>query len=235
MQTNPLFLLSLLLSITSLASAHLTIRNPKPIQFDARGGADKYAAPLKSDGSDFPCKGVLKVGTNEGIGPSVASWRAGELAEFELHNQGVAAHWGGSCQASISYDFGKTFQVLRSFVGGCPRGAYENKIPAGSDQKFQFRIPIDAPGGTAIFGWTYFTVTGFREMYMNCAHITILQDDRAVTQKRLDDKVYPPMFVGEINKCKSYEWFNLEFPRLGPSPHIARDTPFQPRKPGGEC
>ena len=162
----PLCLISLILSLTSLASGHLSIKYPKPIQLDERGGAIKYTTALKANGSDFPCKGVLKVGTNEGIGPSVASWRAGDVAIFELEPLGVAAHWGGSCQASLSYDFGKTWQVLRSFVGGCPRGAQENNIPKGSDQRYPFRIPQNAPGGTAIFAWTYFTVTGFREMYM---------------------------------------------------------------------
>jgi hypothetical protein len=30
----------------------------------------------------------------------------------------LAAHSGGSCQASISFDIGKTFKVLHSYEGG---------------------------------------------------------------------------------------------------------------------
>lgn len=31
--------------------------------------------------------------------------------------QGTAIHNGGSCQISLSYDNGKTFRVIKSFIG----------------------------------------------------------------------------------------------------------------------
>lgn len=124
-------------------------------------------------------------------------------------------------------------------MGGCPRGAHENEITrkGAEDLKFRFTVPKDAPGGDAVFAWTYFTVTGFREMYMNCAHVRIEQPDRNVTGRKLNPARYPPMFVGEINGCKSREWFNLEFPRPGwkPSYGTKQETPFSLSKPVGKC
>lgn len=120
-------------------------------------------------------------------------------------------------------------------MGGCPRGAYENDLPKGGNQKFEFVIPADAPGGQAVFAWTYFTVTGFREMYMNCAHVTIDPTERARKREDgLDPARHPPMFVGEINECKSREWHNLEFPQAGDAV-VDQGTPFKLGKPEGKC
>lgn len=162
-------LLALLLALTT-CTAHLAIQQPTPIGLDRVGGTEKYAVPLRADGSDFPCKQLFKIGTADvsGLGPVVETWSAGSTQSFTLSTKGAAAHWGGSCQASISYDYGKTWQVLRSFMGGCPRGANENRLlkTGEVERKFTFEVPRDAPGGDAVFAWTWFTVTGFREMYM---------------------------------------------------------------------
>ena len=56
---------------------------------------------------------------------------------------GQANHNGGSCQASLSYDSGSTWTVIKSWVGGCPI----------LGQNYQFTIPASAPGGRAIFAW----------------------------------------------------------------------------------
>lgn len=64
----------------------------------------------------------------------------------------VAAHNGGSCQVSISYDFGKTFKTLRSFIGDCPRGAVENQLKT-NNQTFEFWIPSETLGGSVLFAW----------------------------------------------------------------------------------
>lgn len=228
-----------LLLFTTLTTAHLAIQQPIPIGLDRVGGTEKYALPLKADGSDFPCKRLFKIGTPEGLGPVVETWPAGSVQKFTISTKGVAAHWGGSCQASISYDYGKTWQVIRSFMGGCPRGAYENKLlkTGEVERTFQFWVPQNAPGGDAVFAWTWFTVTGFREMYMNCAHVQISQPNPKITARKLNPARYPPMFVGEINQCKTREWFNLEFPQPGWKPFYGNknDTPFTLSKPTGRC
>ncbi|KAF8475607.1 hypothetical protein BDZ91DRAFT_788297 [Kalaharituber pfeilii] len=211
MRFRAVLFISTFFTLLTVTSAHLTILRPKPIAFDELGGPDKYSAPLKADRSDFPCKQVFKVGTSEGIGPVVETWKEGEVATFTIHDKGVAAHWGGSCQASISYDYGKTFQDV------------------------QIQNPKGCSWGDVIFAWTWFTVTGFREMYMNCAHVKIHQPNQNITATQLNPEVHPPMFVGEINQCKSKEWFNLEFPLPGLKPAIAHNTPFSFSKPEGKC
>ena len=65
----------------------------------------------------------------------------------------LAAHSGGSCQASISFDNGKTWKVLHSFIGGCPRGTKLGSNMAGADQKFPFKVPQETRAGVALFSW----------------------------------------------------------------------------------
>lgn len=65
----------------------------------------------------------------------------------------LAAHSGGSCQASISFDDGETWKVLHSFQGGCPRGARLGSNMADKNQTFSFLIPEDTRAGNALFSW----------------------------------------------------------------------------------
>jgi len=58
---------------------------------------------------------------------------------------GGAAHGGGSCQVSLSFDGGVSYTVIKSFIGDCPH--------AGGGGAFQFTIPQSTPAGTAIFAW----------------------------------------------------------------------------------
>jgi len=52
-------------------------------------------------------------------------------------------HGGGSCQASISEDGGKTFRVVKSYVGGCPE---VGKV-------FEFVVPKETKSGVVLFAW----------------------------------------------------------------------------------
>lgn len=65
----------------------------------------------------------------------------------------LAAHSGGSCQASLSFDDGETWKVLHSFQGGCPRGARLGSNMAGSNQTFPFLVPENTKAGKALFSW----------------------------------------------------------------------------------
>ncbi|KAB8269467.1 hypothetical protein BDV30DRAFT_242391 [Aspergillus minisclerotigenes] len=76
--------------------------------------------------------------------------------------EGNAVHGGGSCQLALTYNRGQSFKVLKSIEGGC-----------GVNKKWTFDIPKDAPSGEALFAWTWFNKVGNREMYMNCAMVTI--------------------------------------------------------------
>ncbi|KGO76384.1 hypothetical protein PITC_018240 [Penicillium italicum] len=152
------FIVSGLLAAT--VSAHMQLSKPYPIRSplnkDAKGEKDySYTNPLSTSGSDYPCKGYA----NDEF-EAVDTWQPGSSQEMTL--EGSAVHDGGSCQLSLTYDRGKTFKVIESIEGDCPIA-----------KKYQFDIPSDAPSGEALFAWTWFNKVGNREMYMNCAMITI--------------------------------------------------------------
>ena len=65
----------------------------------------------------------------------------------------LAAHSGGSCQASLSFDNGTTWKVIHSYHGGCPRDVKLNSNMAGKDQVFFFRVPAETRAGRALFSW----------------------------------------------------------------------------------
>ncbi|KAJ5194596.1 uncharacterized protein N7498_008034 [Penicillium cinerascens] len=151
------------------ATAHMQMSKPYPIRSplnkDAKGQKDySYTNPLSSSGSDYPCKGFA----NDEF-DSQATYQPGGQYEMEL--EGSATHGGGSCQLSLTYDRGKTFKVIESMLGTCP-------IP----KKYSFTVPSDAPSGEAMLAWTWFNKIGNREMYMNCAFVTIGGDDSKGTE-----------------------------------------------------
>lgn len=87
---------------------------------------------------------------------SRASWSAGSTQSFTIAPPG-AEHGGGSCQLSLSYDMGKTWNVIWSWIGGCM---------ADTSQFTQsFELPSEAPSGQALFAWGWFNQLGNREMY----------------------------------------------------------------------
>lgn len=65
----------------------------------------------------------------------------------------LAAHSGGSCQASISFDNGVTWRVLHTYHGGCPRDVALNSNLAGPNQIFPFIVPAQTKSGPALFAW----------------------------------------------------------------------------------
>lgn len=146
--------------LASTVSAHMQLSKPYPIRspLNKEGKGEKdysYTNPLSTSGSDYPCKGYAKDDFE-----AVDTWAPGSSQEMTL--EGSAVHDGGSCQLALTYDQGKTFKVIESIEGDCP-----------IDKKYQFDVPSDAPSGDALFAWTWFNKVGNREMYMNCAMITI--------------------------------------------------------------
>ena len=65
----------------------------------------------------------------------------------------MAAHSGGSCQASLSFDNGETWKVLHSYQGDCPRGARFGSNIVPDDQVFTFHVPEETRAGNALFSW----------------------------------------------------------------------------------
>jgi len=227
--TTALFAASLLGS----ALGHMQMITPPPLRGktnpnSAAVGVDfDMSSPLSADGSNFPCKGYLKdLGTPSGA--SVASYAPGSQQTFVLGGDG-APHGGGSMQVSLSYDSGSTFKVIQSFIGNAPRNTGGNGVDP--NQTYDFTIPQDAASGDAILSWSWFNEIGNREMYQNCAVVTITGDGT----NKLESN--PDMFVANVgNGCATVENVDLDFPN--PGPNVTRGTPVSGASPGpavGTC
>ncbi|KAL5359942.1 hypothetical protein BJX96DRAFT_184052 [Aspergillus floccosus] len=204
--------------LATMASAHIQMIDPIPIRSpeskDKSGKIDySYTNPLSDSGSDYPCKGYA-----DDPFKSVADYSPGQ--QYSLKLKGSATHEGGSCQISLSYDKGKSFKVIHSMLGGCP-----------ITQEYQFQIPQGAPSGEALLAWTWFNKVGNREMYMNCAQVTIGGggagnggqrkggEEKAIA-RRDGLEGLPPMFIANVNgpgKCKTIEGEDVNFPMPGES------------------
>jgi hypothetical protein len=74
-----------------------------------------------------------------------------------MHDPG-AAHSGGSCQISFSYDNGNSWVVVQSWEGNCVRvrKGYEGQLTNSYDidQDYSFHIPESFPSADkVIIGW----------------------------------------------------------------------------------
>ncbi|KAL4946828.1 hypothetical protein BDV06DRAFT_229701 [Aspergillus oleicola] len=203
---NILYALALLATSTS---AHIQMSNPLPIRspLDTESTGEKdysYTNPLSTSGSDYPCKGYA----NDPF-KSVATYSPGSSYDLEL--QGSAVHGGGSCQIALSYDKGESFQVIHSMLGGCP-----------ITKSYKFTIPTDAPNGEALLAWSWFNKVGNREMYMNCAQVTIggaarMEGFTEVSQANAFSSL-PPLFIANVNgpgQCETIEGEEVNFPLPG--------------------
>ncbi|KAF1811472.1 hypothetical protein P152DRAFT_380896, partial [Eremomyces bilateralis CBS 781.70] len=89
-------------------------------------------------------------------------------------------------------------------------------VPGSGDIKcvnaFNFTIPPGVKNGDAIFAWTKFKNLGEREMYMNCAAVTITGG-----QDKLNE--LPLLFVANIGEisgsCGTTQSVNVDFPNPG--------------------
>ncbi|KAK6352459.1 hypothetical protein TWF730_009285 [Orbilia blumenaviensis] len=218
-----------------LVSAHVKMTKPGPYTINTDN------APLDPSGANFPCKFPGGIGSRES---PKTTFTPGVAGTFEL--TGGATHGGGSCQISITYDNPPTkdsvFKVVQSYEGGCPVVASGN---LGGDAGMALPVlPVDLPeglkAGEAVFVWTWFNRVGNREMYMNCAPITIGGSGSS-------DSTFnslPDMFVANINgaknnACTTKENFDIVFPNPGSNVRVVDDGHFGaaceggPSTPGG--
>ncbi|KAK2748767.1 hypothetical protein FQN57_000348 [Myotisia sp. PD_48] len=147
------------LSAAGSAFAHMEMDWPYPLRSrnNPGGGVDyDNKSPMASNGANYPCRGHHRNTPFK----SVITYQAGQSYNISLN--GSARHAGGSCQISLSYDNGASFKVIKSIMGGCPLV-----------DEYDFTIPADVPSGNALLAWSWFNLVGNREMYMNCAHVTI--------------------------------------------------------------
>jgi hypothetical protein len=193
-------------SLASLASAHMIMANPKPY-------GNPSNAPLQEDGSDFPCKGAVNDGAF-----STNVFKQGSSPELSFTGQAV--HGGGSCQVSLTTDKNPTkdsvWKVIKSIEGGCPSRTATGNLGDSPDvpnpDKYDFTIPKELAAGEYTLAWTWFNHVGNREMYMNCAAITV--EGSGGSKDHLDS--LPDMFVANVgNNCETLPNTDLEFPNPG--------------------
>ncbi len=208
---NLRYLLLTLALLGTPTTAHMQLTYPPPLRSKSNPNTPtanidySMTSPLKTDGSDFPCKGYLSL-LNTPQGQAVASWSASGRYNFTV--SGGAAHGGGSCQAALSVDGGTTFRVLHSYEGGCP---------LQGDSSFGFVVPADTPSVRgAVFAWTWFNRLGNREMYMNCAVVDIVAGGGGARAK-VAFGIRPTLFRANIgNGCRTVESADVQFPDPGP-------------------
>ncbi|KAK4455128.1 hypothetical protein QBC34DRAFT_490228 [Podospora aff. communis PSN243] len=218
-------LVASLLAGSQLAAAHMEMSFPPPFRSKSNPHTTNIdysmTAPLNADGSNYPCKGYHSdLGT--AAGAPTAVFAPGGTYNFTI--VGGAAHGGGSCQVSLSYDGGMTFTVIESIIGGCPLSA-----------NWDFTIPSDAQPGTAIFAWTWFNQIGNREMYMNCAPVTIGGGSakREISPRAAAFSARPQIFQANIgNGCSTLESSAVTFPNPGPD---VKDNGGAQQPPTGNC
>ncbi|CZT45873.1 uncharacterized protein RSE6_06229 [Rhynchosporium secalis] len=225
------FVTALVALVATVSQAHMEMKWPPALsgrynQFTVTKDSNNHA-PLSPDGSTFPCRSHLSdLGTPAGA--SVVTWNAG--AEYNFTITGIideplhpAFHNGGSCQAALSYDSGKTWKVIHSYQGACPTST-------GGD--FKFNIPSDAATGAAVFAWLWWNHTGNREMYMNCASITIGPGFGPAPEVAFAQR--PDIFKANIgNGCTTTQETDVFFPN--PGSDVTTVGAKQEKTFSGEC
>ncbi|KAK6513932.1 hypothetical protein TWF506_008362 [Arthrobotrys conoides] len=218
-----------------LVSAHVKMTIPNVF------ASNKDNSPLDPNGANFPCKFPGGIGSRQS---PQDTYTPGVSGKFQL--VGGATHGGGSCQISITYDNPPTkdsvFKVVQSYEGGCPivnSGNLNGNANEGLPE-FNVQLPEGLKAGEAVFVWTWFNRIGNREMYMNCAPITIGGSGSS-------DSTFnslPDMFVANINgaknnACTTKEGVDIVFPNPGSNVQVVDTGRFGaacdggPSTPGG--
>ncbi|KAJ8071444.1 hypothetical protein OCU04_001764 [Sclerotinia nivalis] len=206
-------------ALATVSNAHMIMTSPVPYGVDTLN-----SSPLAADGSDFPCKqrsGVYEVTTQNSMDLG---------GSYDLAFKGSAVHGGGSCQVSITYDENptkdSTFKVIHSIIGGCPmrniagnNGDNANTIDPDT---YNFTIPTTLPSGKATLAWTWFNKIGNREMYMNCAPVTLSggssKRHELIERDQAAYNALPNMFVANIGDgCGTADSLDVVFPNPGDS------------------
>ncbi|KAK3708924.1 hypothetical protein LTR37_011254 [Vermiconidia calcicola] len=153
------------LAVVGLGNAHLIMKHPVPYGVDTLDNSPLHDAKPGTGESDYPCKqrpGVYDITkmNNMAVGEP-------QLLDFE----GTASHGGGTCQIAVTLDkepdYNSQFKIIQVFEGGCPTSS------DGTTESFTFKIPEGFPNGQATLAWSWYNMIGNREMYMNCAPITV--------------------------------------------------------------
>ncbi|KAM6512543.1 hypothetical protein FSOLCH5_010255 [Fusarium solani] len=219
-----------LASLATFASAHMLMNNPVPF-----GKSTLSNGPLDASGSDFPCKQRPGVYDAQGASNVYA-----QGSTQQLSFTGQAVHGGGSCQISITTDKNpdknSVWKVIKSIEGGCPAkgqaGNMGDDANAEDPYKYEYTIPKELAAGDYTIAWTWFNKVGNREMYMNCAPLTVTGSGGS--KDHLNS--LPDMFVANIgNNCGTEPDTDLQFPSPGDDVDRFNGATEAWAKPTGSC
>lgn len=147
-----------------------------------------------------------------------------------LNFTGEASHGGGTCQLAISLDKAptkeSTWKLIQAFEGGCPVSADGN---AGS-HPFTWSIPDSIPSTTVTFAWIWHNRIGNREIYMNCAPISVTGGS---TSSDKYESLPNPYFVNMDDTCKSQDSTDLIIPY--PGEYVLKDSTNLKSATGSGC
>jgi len=197
--------------LATAVKGHIAMTQPVPY-----GHPD--TSPLNPSGSNYPCK------TDNGFTVnSITNLTMGKSQTLAF--TGTAVHNGGSCQLSLTPGYTPTtdsaFKVIYSIEGGCPG-------VNGATNTYQFSVPSDVPNGDYSLAWTWYNNIGNREIYMNCAPVTI--SGSSGTQSSFN--ALPDMAIFNIpskNTCGTIETFDVQFP--DPGKYLTTGSGFKPTPP----
>jgi len=106
--------------------------------------------------------------------------------------------------------------------------SYIGKCPVQSGGSFDFNVPKETKSGEVIFAWSWFNRVGNREMYMNCAVVTIANGGSGLSN-------YPDIFVANLDdSCGTDEGFDVDFPNPG-TPDRVVNLSTRSHLPHGAC
>ncbi|KAJ1995997.1 hypothetical protein GGI25_000537 [Coemansia spiralis] len=134
----------------------------------------------------------------------VETWTAGQDITVDYYPNAGAAHGGGHCQFSVSYDNSKTFVVVHNELKYCFfNGPTTSNTP--EKRSYTFTLPSNLPSSDkAVFAWTWVNAIGNREFYMNCADVAIKGNSNSYTGQQMviaNHNGYPtiPAFNGDYD------------------------------------
>ncbi|CAK7272889.1 hypothetical protein SEPCBS57363_005375 [Sporothrix epigloea] len=199
--------------LAALVQGHMIMNTPQPYNTPF-----VINSPLNADGSNFPCQ--LTAGQSLVAGSASNTFALGSIQPLTFIGETV--HGGGSCQVSITYDPNPSkdsvWKVIQSIEGGCPARGETGNLGADDDAStpdpytYNFTVPDNIPTGAVTLAWTWFNKVGNREMYMNCAPVTLT----GTSGSKSNFESLPEMFVANVdNGCGTVDSTDLLFPNPG--------------------
>ncbi|KAK0835590.1 hypothetical protein LTR73_000086 [Friedmanniomyces endolithicus] len=194
-------------SFATIGNAHLMLDTPVPYGKDSLDNSPLVNAKPGSSGANYPCK--LRSGGYDITSENHITAGEDQVLSFV----GSASHGGGTCQLGLSTSRspGPTddFKAFQIYEGGCPINGDGND----GTSNFSYTIPAGIKNGQYSLAWTWYNRVGNREIYMNCAPVTVTGGSD--TTDFYDS--LPNMYVINLPKseCSTVESSNQLIPNPG--------------------